>query len=113
MPSSAYATSPSSSLVLEPPKKLSGEGAALCGRGGGIRSCRAHLFRKSLLRGDFLSLLCDLAQGIPLLNCFSVNSGRLCSPADQYPPSECNHLAVEMVSPILGKPLPKLSVKPE
>lgn len=56
MPSSAYATSPSSSLVLEPPKKLSGEGAALCGRGGGDQKLQSSPLQKILAQGGFSKL---------------------------------------------------------
>lgn len=79
------------------------------GRGSCILGGDSGISRKSFLwRRDFLSLLCDLAQGVPLLTCFSVHSGLLRSPADQCPPSEWALLAAEMVSPLLRKPLSKL-----
>lgn len=46
--------------------------------------------------------------GTPLLNSLSVDSGRLCIPAHQRPPSERAQLAAEMVSPTWsGKPFLK------
>lgn len=79
------------------------------GRGSCILGGDSGISRKSFLwRKDFLSLLWDLAQGVPLLTCFSVHSGLLRSPAGQCPPSEWALLAAEMVSPLLRKPLSEL-----
>lgn len=90
---------PSSLSLLRNPV---GRGSCILGGDSGI-SWKSFLWRK-----DFLSLLWDLAQGVPLLTCFSVHSGLLRSPAGQCPPSEWAFLAAEMVSPLLRKPLSKL-----
>lgn len=87
--------------VLQHPVKPSGEGAAVWE--GKSETAEPISSGDPCSWGGFLSLLCDLSRDIPLLNCLSVDSGCLRSPADLYPPSECAYLAVDMVSPILRK----------